>query len=72
MRRITGALREHVFQPTCSAAGASSTGEEVVREGSGGDKGDRGASGNSGKRCWIEPFMVDIRYDTSTDEVRKS
>lgn len=77
MRRLTGAIRNHVLNPTCSAtdeaAGtAAGEGYQAGRgRGAGAGAGD-GAVAPRGGRCWIEPFVVDIRYDTSTEQVGDS
>lgn len=60
MRRIKGVLREHVFQESCSAADGYPEGAM--------EKTDV-AAGERNERCWADPFLVDIRYDISTDEV---
>ncbi|CBJ33632.1 conserved unknown protein [Ectocarpus siliculosus] len=80
MRRLTGAIRNHVLNPTCAATdeGAEETGspEGQGRGGGGGRPAQGGYGGSSsssrgggGGRCWSEPFMVDIRYDASTEQV---
>eukprot|EP00752_Nemacystus_decipiens_P016283 g14562.t1 len=74
MRRVTGAIRNHVLHPACSAteetgAGTAGAGSEVVRVGEGRARIDTGGGGVKGGRCWSEPFMVDIRYDTTTEQV---
>lgn len=63
MQRIAGALREHILDPrqTCSAVDGDGVG--VV------GRGRAPGRGEVGGLCWKEPFMVDIRYDTSTDQV---
>lgn len=72
MQRITGTLREHVLYVSGDChwrAGAGAEGGDGD-----GDRASRGRvdqehdAGSTG-RCWQEGFMVDIRYDTSTDEV---
>lgn len=75
MRRVTGAIRNHVLNPTCSAteesAAATVAAEmEVARRVGAGAGADTGGVGAKGGRCWSEPFMVDIRYDTATEQVR--
>lgn len=73
MRRVTGAIRNHVLNPACSAteeaaagAGARNEVAKGVEAGVGTDTGDGGVKGG---RCWSAPFMVDIRYDTTTEQV---
>ncbi|CAN0462981.1 unnamed protein product [Ascophyllum nodosum] len=67
MRRITSTLREHVLPTTCSAAadgeglGAGDIVERVAM--------DTDQVPGVERLCWEEPFLVDIRYETSTDQV---
>eukprot|EP00903_Cladosiphon_okamuranus_P010872 g10269.t1 len=68
MRRLRGAIRNHVLNqnPACSAT------EEAAAAGAVGEAGvaaDTEGGEASGGRCWIGPFMVDIRYDTTTEQV---
>ncbi len=63
MRRLTGAIRNHVLNPTCSATDEVEVAAAVER------KREEGGGVAKGGRCWSEPFMVDIRYDTSTEQV---
>ena len=63
MRRITGILREHVLEAPCSGA-QGQTGAGQITPGGGGGEGQGGD-----RRCWAEPFMVDIRYEKSTEQV---
>lgn len=60
MRRIKGVLRDYVLQESCSAAGGYPEGAMVETD---------SAAGVRNEQCWADPFLVDIRYDTSTDEV---
>eukprot|EP00904_Undaria_pinnatifida_P001512 jgi/Undpi1/11361/HiC_scaffold_30.g13658.m1 len=62
MRRITGILREHVLEAPCSGA-QGQTGAGQITPGGGGGEGQGGD-----RRCWAEPFMVDIRYEKSTEQ----
>lgn len=59
MQRINGALREHVLElsQACAAPGGDTDGPGVD------------VNSEAGGQCWKEPFMVDIRYDTSSDLV---
>ncbi|CAM9980275.1 unnamed protein product [Ascophyllum nodosum] len=63
MRRITSALREHVLPTTCSAA---ADGEGL---GAGRVAMDTDQVAGVERLCWEGPFLVDIRYETSSDQV---
>lgn len=77
MRRLTGAIRRHVLNrnPSCSATEeaaavrAAAAENEFARGLEAGAAADTGGGGASGGRCWMEPFVVDIRYDTTTEQV---
>lgn len=67
MQKINGALREHVLGDvrTCPVGQPE---EALAVVGGAEVEGARDGSKAEG-RCWLEDFIVDIRYDTSSDQV---
>ncbi|CAM9495410.1 unnamed protein product [Scytosiphon promiscuus] len=65
VRRISGAIREHVLQPKCPAVDAAAGAQAVAGPGGSAseDEGRRHGEGHRG------PFVLDIRYDASTEQV---
>lgn len=69
MRRITGALREHVFQSTCPTEVDEALEGGSGRDGGAGETGRGKDEGEDRNRCLNGPYMVDVRYDISSDQV---
>lgn len=73
MRRINGILREHVLEAPCSAKEAAAQAQMGVGGGQGREEGQgqgEGEGEGGDRRCWAKPFLVDIRYEKSTEQVR--